>query len=274
MIDLILGEAREELYEMEHKIKEGIVRQPTMVITSPPYNVGVNYGVWNDDMPQEEYWKFTQEWLQVAYRLLPDGGRIAVNCPNTGNSPKHKKGEGFIPVVANMTQAIINAGFTLRETITWVKTNSDQIEDIDKNFCGNNTAWGSWLSPSNLYCRSFSEFILVAHKGAPRLQHKGTTDLTKEEFLLWTRNVWLMRTVHDKNHPAPFPEELPKRLMKLYTYPGDTILDPFVGRGTTMVACVNNNRNGIGIEINPEYLALTEVNVQLATTAKEVANGR
>ena len=226
-----------------------------LCVTSPPYNVGVKYDTWRDDkMTTGEYRHFLREVWTDCYRVLKRGGRIAVNSPCLGNSPQQGKGKGFIPHLSYMTESLIEAGFTLRETITWVKTNSDQVKDIDSNFCGNNTAWGSWNSPSNPFCRSFSEFIIVAHKETPKLPWRGHSDLTRDEFLLYTRNVWLMQTRSDPNHPAPFPEELPTRLIKLYTYIGDTVLDPFVGSGTTVSAATKLGRRGIGIDVSYNYL--------------------
>ena len=163
------------------------------------------------------------------------------------------KGAGILPFVPMVFDAMKSSGFTVRECITWVKSFAKELEASEESFCGGNTAWGSWLSPSNPFCRSFSEFILVAYKISPQLGHKGDTDLTREEFILWSRNVWLMPTDNHAKHPAIFPEELPRRLMKFYTYLDDILLDPFMGIGTSLWVSKKLNRKCIGIEIEEKY---------------------
>ena len=220
-----------------------------LIVTSPPYNVGIEYDSWNDNLPEEEYWAFTWNWLNEAYRILKVGGRICINIPVMGNNPLMKKGNLYLfhlPQYLNL----IKEKFKLRECITWIKSYAEYDENV---FCGGNTAWGSWLSPSNPYCRSFSEFIIVAHKEEDTLQHKGETDLTKDEFLRWTKNVWFFPSEQNRKHPAPYPLELPTRCIKLYSYIGDLVIDPFMGSGTTAESCLRLNRRYIGFEISKSY---------------------
>jgi len=187
-----------------------------IIITSPPYNAGKDYGVYKDSLPYDEYFDFVSKWLKECFRILVDTGRICINIPLTANNPQLLKSYGLLVFLPQYYVILQDIGFTVRELIVWIKTNDvDGATKWEHSFCGNNTQWGSWLSPSSPYLRSFSEFILVASKGEWKLKKKGETDLRKEEFMRWTRNVWAFPSCHNKNHPAPFPVELPYRLIKL-----------------------------------------------------------
>jgi site-specific DNA-methyltransferase (adenine-specific) len=233
-----------------------------MVITSPPYNVGVSYDNWNDNMTEDEYFKFTNNWISELKKIVKLGGRLGINIPVMGNNEEIKKSDKLIFYLDKYIKIIGDSKFNFRECITWIKS---YAENDENNFCGNNTAWGSYLSPSNPFCRSFSEFILVAHNELPKLQHKGETDLVKEEFMKWTKNIWFMPTDTNKEHPAVFNEELPKRLMKLYTYIGNTIFEPFAGAGTTCLVAEKLNRKWIACEISEKYCKLTKNRVEAYT---------
>jgi site-specific DNA-methyltransferase (adenine-specific) len=166
-----------------------------------------------------------------------------------GNNLEIKKSDKYIFYLDKYINNI-EKYFNFRECITWVKSYAENDENV---FCGNNTSWGSWKSPSNPFCRSFSEFIIIAHKQLPKIQHEGISDITKEEFIRFTKNVWFMPTDKSKEHPAIFAEELPYRLIKLYTYIGDTVLDCFAGNGTTPLVCEKLNRKWISIELSKKY---------------------
>lgn len=224
------------------------------IITSPPYNVGIKYDSWFDLMPQDEYWEFTRQWLTEAYRVMAISGRIGINIPNMGNSADTPKGQGLVPILPPMIAMLQEVGFTIREVITWVKTYAENIEEVEKNFIGGGTAWGSWMAASNPFCRSMSEFVIVAHKQEPKLRWKGVSDITRDEFMRLTRNVWLMRTRKDQTHPAGFHPILPYNFMKLFTYVGDTVLDPFSGSGTTYDVGVGIGRKMVAFDISHNYL--------------------
>jgi len=239
-----LGDCREIMAKMPENSVE-------MVITSPPYNVGKDYGsTWDDNMAYDEYWKFTQEWITQSYRVLVDGGRIAINIPVLGNNPNTPKSQKYLPFLPDYINCLSKAGFTIREIVTWIKA-TDETMSI---FCMGSTAWGSFLSPSNPYMRSFIEYIIVAYKDNPSLVgNKDKIDITKEEFMVWSKNAWYFMTESDRSHPAPFPEELPRRLLKFYSYQGNTVLDPFSGTGTTCKVAKDLKRNYVGIDISEQY---------------------
>lgn len=228
-----------------------------LTVTSPPYNVGKDYDNWMDSMSEDEYRELLVIVTKELYRVTKRGGRLCLNVPMVGNSWfKQPKGAGlmFYPFLYN--EIAVGAGWIFREFIVWHKVS----ERDTSNFAGNSTAWGSWLSPSNPYCRSFSEAILIYHKEIPELQHTGQTDLTKNEFLEYTKSGWFFFPENRfmKDHPAPYPEELPKRCIKLYTYIGDVVLDPFCGTGTTCLVASRLNRKYVGIDISPKYCKITK----------------
>lgn len=143
-------------------------------------------------------------------------------------------------------------GFYFRTKIVW-----------NKNTITSRTAWGSFNSPSNPNILPPFEYIVVVYKGTPR-KEGGETDLTKEEFIQWTNGLWNITPESKKKigHPAPYPVELCVRLIKMFSYVGDTVLDPFTGSGTTGVACKQLNREFIGIEQSAEYCALANRRIE------------
>jgi len=236
-----------------------------LIITSPPYNVGIDYGHDIDDNRDfEDYYRWVRTWMAECARVLVDGGRIVINIPSMANN-KQGKAQGLQTYTDRYLPIMRASGLTPREYITWVKS---RAEFDESNFCGNSTAWGSWLSPGNPFCRSFSEIILVAHKGQAAKKSRmadATPDITKDEFLRFTRNVWFMPAETNRDHPAPFPEDLPYRAIKLYTWPGDVVLDPFCGSGTTLLSAAKTGRKWIGIDRNMQYVSMAKERVSRYT---------
>jgi len=237
------------------KMKEIPEESVDLVVTSPPYNVGIKYNSYNDSLSEGEYWEFTGKWIKELRRIVKRGGRVCINIPIMGNNPEVKKADKYLFYLPEYLN-IIKKHFLLRECITWVKSYAENTTNI--SCVGDNTAWGSWLSPSSPFLRSVSEFIIVSYNELPVLQHKGETDLTKDEFLRDTKNVWFLPSGKDKQHPAPFPKELPRRCIKLYSWLGDTVLDPFMGSGTTGIVCKEIGRKFIGIEIDDKYFTMAK----------------
>lgn len=218
-----------------------------LVVTSPPYNVGKNYTGHNDSLPWQEYLGLVENVFRECYQVLVKGGRIAVNVPSCA---KQSTDSRYAFMAVDTHNLLAKIGFLPREWITWVK----RFELY------NGTSWGSWKSPSNPYLRDCCEYIIVMGKEIDKLEGEKTKiDITKEEFLRYTTNVWEIRPETSVNpHPAPFPEELAYRLIKLYTYQGNVVLDPFMGSGTVPYVAKKTNRKGIGIDISKEYCLLAK----------------
>ncbi|MDH5606100.1 MAG: site-specific DNA-methyltransferase [Anaerolineae bacterium] len=212
-----------------------------LMVTSPPYNVRKEY---DHDLTLDEYLALLKDVFSETYRVLVPGGRACINVANLGRKP-------YIPINASISQLMVGLGFLMRGEIIWDKAAS----------AGSSTAWGSWLSPSNPTLRDVHEYILVFSKGRFKRESLGReATITKDEFLSYTKSIWSFPTVSAKKigHPAPFPEELPRRLMQLYTYAGEIVLDPFMGSGTTALAAIESGRHYVGYEINEDYAALAE----------------
>ena len=215
-----------------------------LMITSPPYNVSKEY---DNDLSLNEYLNLLKNCFTETYRVLVDGGRACINIANIGRKP-------YIPLSDYVSKIMIEIGFNMRGEIIWNKSAG----------AGISTAWGSFQSASNPILRDVHEYILIFSKGNyKRERDKEEKELrkdniTKEEFIEWTKSVWTINTESAKRigHPAPFPEELPNRLIKLFSFTNDIVIDPFMGSGTTAIAAIKNNRNFVGYEINKEYINL------------------
>ncbi len=212
-----------------------------LMVTSPPYNVSKEY---DDDLSLNEYLSLLNTVWRETYRVLVPGGRACVNVANLGRKP-------YIPLHSYIIEGMQEIGYLMRGEIIWNKASS----------ASPSTAWGSWLSAANPVLRDIHEYILVFSKETfSRKKKDKENTIKKEEFLEWTKSVWTFPAVSAKQigHPAPFPEELPHRLIQLYTFKGDVILDPFVGSGTTCLSAIKDKRNYVGYDIDPEYVKLAE----------------
>ncbi|MDP2920580.1 MAG: site-specific DNA-methyltransferase [Dehalococcoidia bacterium] len=212
-----------------------------LIVTSPPYNVNVKYNSHNDAVTYDEYLIFTRKWLSRCYKYLKADGRFCLNIP----LDKNKGGQQS--VCADITSIAKQIGFKYHSTIVWNEQNISR-----------RTAWGSWLSASAPYVIAPVEVIVVLYKNEwKKASGSHESDISKPEFLQWTNGVWNFNGESRKRvgHPAPFPVELPKRCIKLFSFVGDTILDPFLGSGSTLLACLQTHRAGIGVDIDANYCA-------------------
>jgi site-specific DNA-methyltransferase (adenine-specific) len=210
-----------------------------LMVTSPPYNVKKEY---DEDLSLDEYRSLLRNVFRETYKKLVTGGRACINIANLGRKP-------YIPLHSFIIEDMLEIGFFMRGEIIWNKASS----------ASPSTAWGSWLSAANPVLRDIHEYILVFSKESfSRKRGNKESTIQKEEFLEWTKSVWTFPAVSAKSvgHPAPFPEELPHRLIQLYTFKGEVVLDPFCGSGTTCLAALRDGRYYIGYDINPDYVEL------------------
>lgn len=233
-----------------------------LVITSPPYNVDLGnnkykkdkYNHYDDNKDHIEYINWLKEIFTKIYAKMVNDGRIVINIGDGKN--------GSVPTHSDIIQFMNDVGYNSYTTIIW---NKSQV--------GNRTAWGSFKSPS---CPSFPtpfEYILVFYKNSKKLQHEGISTINKQDFIDWSLSIWNFpgETQMKKwKHPAMFPIELPKRLIHMFTYENDVILDPFMGVGTTGIACKKLNRDFIGIEIDEKYFNIAKDRIEGKLTDKEI----
>lgn len=208
-----------------------------LVATSPPYwNARQEYAAW------PSYAAYLADMALVwaeCYRVLAPGGRIAVNVPDGYGRPGTG---GYITIGDDTARALVAAGFELRGKVIWDKGAAARAS----------FAWGTWCSASNPSLRDGHEVVIVAHKGPAR--RPGPAVVDRETFTAATVSIWQIPVAQRRWHPAPWPAELARRLIALYSFPGDVVLDPFAGSGTTVWVAQTMGRQGIGIELSAEYL--------------------
>lgn len=219
-----------------------------LIVTSPPYNLDIQYGVHYDNLSYPDYLKFSKKWLAKCHKLIKPDGRLCVNVTLNKNKP------GCESLSADITAIAKKIGFKYHATIVWNKGLAFT----------RGTAWGSWLSASAPYIISSIEVIIVLYKETwKKTSGSRKSTITRDEFMKWTQGVWNLPCEKGSKigHPSPFHVELPTRCLKLFSFIDDTVLDPFMGSGSTLLACKQNGRRGIGIDIDPTYCSLAKARI-------------
>ena len=213
-----------------------------LIVTSPPYNLGIDYNVYDDSKPYDIYLSFTESWLKNCYRWSKPNARLCLNIPFD-----IKSDFGRVPLSADVIKIAQAVGWKYSAVIYW---NKKQVP--------NRHAWGSWKSPAAPNAPTPVELIILLYKDSWKKKSTEPPDITRDEFIDWTFGLWEFNGENSRKikHPSAFPRELPKRCIKLFSFPKETVFDPFCGSGTTVLEAVANRRYGIGVDIDPEYLAV------------------
>jgi site-specific DNA-methyltransferase (adenine-specific) len=244
-----------------------------LVVTSPPYNVGIDYDTHDDNQSMENYWQFTESWLTQSFRVLKDDGRIAVNIPYEINVQDRG---GRVLFMSEFWAVMKKVGFKFYGLV-----------DLDENspHRSKTTAWGSWMSPSSPYIYNPKECVILAYKkdrikkikGDPQWkadmveieQEDGTfktkavyQEEDKKEFMSLVYGQWEYFADTKQQTKATFSMDIPAKAIKILTYKNDIVLDPFTGSGTSLVAAETLGRRWIGIELSPNYTEVARTRVQ------------
>jgi site-specific DNA-methyltransferase (adenine-specific) len=264
---VVNGDCREVMRTME----EGCI---DLIVTSPPYGVGIEYDVHDDDMLVEEYLKFTEEWMSEAFRVLKDDGRIAINIPYEVN--RQAKG-GRVFIVSEIWQIMKKIGYKFFGII-------DLEEESPHR--SRTTAWGSWMSPSAPYIYNPKECVVLAYKKKHIKTIKGVpewvgemgevedkngvmknkmiyTEQQKREFIDLVFGQWNYFADTKSMTKATFSMDIPTKAIKILTYKNDIVMDPFAGSGTSLVAAETLDRRWIGIELSPNYAEVAKKRVNV-----------
>ena len=226
-----------------------------LVVTSPPYFAGKQY---EEELEREgvpssyiEYLELLRDVFAECKRKLEPGGRIAVNVANLGRKPYRSLSADVIRILQD------DLGLLLRGEVVWQKGEG----------ASGNCAWGSYRSAANPVLRDITERVVIASKGRfDRARASKERSASSDEYMAATLDVWKIapESATRVQHPAPFPVELPERLIRLYTYRDDLVLDPFMGSGSTLVAAARLGRQGIGFDLDPKYVAIAKERVKSA----------
>jgi site-specific DNA-methyltransferase (adenine-specific) len=228
-----------------------------LVVTSPPYNLGIKYSDYNDSKPIKEYYDFMEEVMDKLYALLGDSGRLILNIP-IYTSPGTQN-----PISVHFSNIVEKVGFSFKSAIVWCKQNAS-----------NRFAFGSYCSASSPAIVSTEELILVFYKKEWKRKQQGESTISKLEFMENSISPWKFSgETNQCLHPAPYPFELPYRSIQYFSFLGDTVLDPFMGRGTTVAAAASLGRHGIGTEISKDYCLYAEDFVKIHTQGLNLSQG-
>ena len=235
-----------------------------LIVTSPPYNVNIPYDVCVDNKSMDEYWEWTEKWLSQAFRLMKDDGRIAINVPYEVNVQERG---GRVFFISELYQVMKKVGFNFFGIV-------DLEEDSPHR--SKTTAWGSWMSASGPYIYNPKECVILAYKKHRIKQTKGVSEWEgvlvendgimkmtyseeqKKEFLQLVYGQWKYNADTRSLTKATFSSDIPAKAIKILSYRGDVIMDPFSGSGTTCLTAERLGRKWIGIELSENYSKISE----------------
>ena len=218
-----------------------------LIVTSPPYNIGIDYDVYDDNRSWEEYYDWCETWLKECYRVLKkDGGRILIDHYISLGTSKYRTSP-----LSRIYSIMEKIGFKHHSIAVWT--------DIT---LAKKTAWGSYLNASAPYINAPFEGILIDYKENWKKSRKGVSTIDKDEFIKLTRGRWDIKTETKGLTKANFSLDLPTKAINLLTYVDDVVLDPFMGSGTTAVAAKLTNRHYIGFEISENYCRIAEKRIE------------
>ena len=215
-----------------------------LTVTSPPYNVGIQYNSHKDELSYEGYLEFSEKWIRNCYQWTKSHGRLILNIP----LDKNKGGQRSVG--ADLTTIAQKVGWKYHSTIIWNEGNISR-----------RTAWGSWMSAAAPFVIAPVELIVILYKDSwKKITGSKVSYISRQEFMDWTNGVWTFNGESAKRvcHPAPFPRELPHRAIKLFSFVRDVVFDPFCGSGTTLIEAANLNRIGVGVEIDKHYCEIAK----------------
>lgn len=219
-----------------------------LCVTSPPYNCGIDYDSWKDSKPWNEYLDWCELWLKEMKRVLKPDGRFAINHLVEMGLPSGNKKNGIrVSPQIELYKIITSLGLTISAQPMWT--------DLTKSTL---TSWGSWMSASAPYIYNPFEVILIGYKDQWKKQTKGVNTISKEDFMRGAGGVWNIQPETKGLTVANFPMALPKLCIELLSFKDDIVLDPFMGSGTTAIACLQTGRSYLGFEISPNYHKISE----------------
>jgi len=210
-----------------------------LIVTSPPYNCGIEYDVCEDNMEWKEYLQWCESWFKECYRILKDDGRM---CVNHYINFHLKGGDSQFPLMdfRNIQEKI---GFGVHKLIIWEDRTMSRM-----------TAWGSWMSASAPNIQNPYEGILISYKNQWKKINKGESTISRDMFLESVIGIWKLKPDTKSLTKASFPVELPERCIELLTYKNELVVDPFIGSGSTAIAAIKTNRNFIGCDLSQNYI--------------------
>lgn len=262
-----------DILEMFSKTPDNFI---DLIVTSPPYNVGIDYDSWDDQKSMDDYYKWVKEWLQESYRTLKDDGRIAINIPYEVNVQDRG---GRIFFTSDYWQIMKEVGFNLFGIVDLEEASPHRVKT---------TAWGSWMSPSSPYIYNPKECVILAYKNSAKKLEKGEPEWSyeevqvldkvkrvykqedKDEFMQLVFAQWKYFADTRSLTKATFSEDIPAKAIKILTYKGDLVLDCFSGSGTTAISAKKLGRNYIGFEISPQYHKISEKRIKDLEIQQEV----